>query len=237
MDAKVLLGHVSGGKVLDVATGNGNFIQILMDGLTNCDNITGIDTKDGLEVVFDANFKNQSVHYKKMDAATLQIADATFDTVCISNSLHHMPELDRTLKEMLRVLKPGGHFIISEMYRDNQSAAQMSHVYLHHWWAAIDQTQGIFHGETFSRAEILELVANLGLVEMRMYDLYEANENPHSPEILAELEPVIERYIQRADRYPELQKRGEELRQRVNETGFDGATTLFLIGRKDDNLT
>jgi hypothetical protein len=46
------------------------------------------------------------------------------------------------------------------------------------------------------------------------------------------LDPVFERYIQRAEGHPELQKRGEELRKRVEETGFHSATTLMLIGRK-----
>ena len=58
------------------------------------------------------------------------------------------------------------------------------------------------------------------------------NENPQDPEILAELEPVIESYIQRADGYAELQMRGKELQKILKEVGFDGATTLFVIGRK-----
>ena len=49
---------------------------------------------------------------------------------------------------------------------------------------------------------------------------------------MAELEPVIERYIQRAEGHPELQSRGQALRQRVQEVGFDGASTLFILGRK-----
>ena len=149
MDTNDLIGTISGGKVLDVATGNGNFIHFLLEGLMNYDDITGIDTKEGLEAVFKANFQSQPVNYRKMDAAALHFADATFDTVCISNSLHHMPELESTLKEMLRVLKLGGLFIISEMYRDNQSAAQMTHVHLRHWWAAVDQTQGVFSRRNF----------------------------------------------------------------------------------------
>ena len=81
------------------------------------------------------------------------------------------------------------------------------------------------------------MVAGLGLVEIQIYDLSETNGNPFSPEILAELGPIIEHYIQRAERHPELEKRGDELHQRLNEIGFDGATTLFLIGRKNDIIT
>jgi hypothetical protein len=46
------------------------------------------------------------------------------------------------------------------------------------------------------------------------------------------LNPVFERYIQRAEGHPDLQSRGEELRQRVAEIGFHSASTLVMIGKK-----
>jgi len=233
LEAKDLIGHVSGGKVLDVATGNGGFIHFLMEGLKDYEEIIGIDTKEGLEEVFDEQFGGKSIRYQQMDAAKMEFADESFDTVCISNSLHHMPDLSATLNEMLRVLKPGGYLILLEMYCDNQTETQMTHVQLHHWWGAVDRSQGVSHNETFRREEILELVAGLGLAEMRVNELSALGENPHDPAILAEINPVIDRYIQRAEWYPELQARGEELRQRLEEVGFDSAASLLIVGRKE----
>ena len=54
--------------------------------------------------------------------------DETFEVVAISNTLHHIEHYDKVLAEMLRVLKPGGFFILNEMYRDGQDAAQQVHV-------------------------------------------------------------------------------------------------------------
>jgi hypothetical protein len=76
------------------------------------------------------------------------------------------------------------------------------------------------------------MVTNLGLENEAVYNLSELGENPKDPAILAELKPVFERYIQRAEGYPGLQARGEELRKRVAEIGFHSATTLMVIGRK-----
>ena len=232
MEVKDYICHISGGKVLDIATGSGGFIHFLLEGLQDYEEIIGIDTKEGLETVFAEQFGDRPVRNRQMDAARMEFADGSFDTVCIANSLHHMPDLSGTLSEMLRVLKPGGYLIVSEMYCNNQTETQMTHVHLHHWWGAVDQTRGIFHAETFRRAEIVELVAGLGLVEMRMEDLSDLSENPHNPEMMAQLKPVIDRYIQRAEGHPELQALGEELRQRLEEVGFDGATSLLVIGRK-----
>jgi SAM-dependent methyltransferase len=232
MEAKNLIGHISGGRVLDVATGNGGFIHFLLEGLKDYQEIIGIDTKEGLEDVFSEQFGDKPVYYQQMDAMQMEFAEETFDTVCISNSLHHMSDLPGALNEMLRVLKPGGHVTLLEMYRDNQTETQMTHVHLHHWWGAVDRTQGISHNKTFRREEIIELAAGLGLEEMRRVDLSEPGENPHDPEIMKELHPVIDRYIQRAEGHPELQVCGEVLRQRLASVGFDGAASLLVTGRK-----
>lgn len=232
MEAKDLIGHISGGRVLDVATGNGGFIPFLIEGLQDYDEIIGIDLKESIEQVFAETFKDQPILYRQMDAASLDFPPASFDTVCISNSLHHLPDLTGALSEMKRVLKPGGHAIIAEMYCDNQTETQMTHVDLHHWWGAIDRAQGISHNETFRREEIIEMVAGLGLGGMRVYDLSELDEDPHEPQILEHLNPIIDRYIERAAGHPELQARGAALRKRLQEVGFHGATSLLLIGQK-----
>lgn len=232
MDPKECIGHISGGRVLDIATGNGGFIRFLLEGLRDYEEIVGIDTREKPGSSFAKAFAGQAVCYRRMDAARLDFVDGSFDTVSISNSLHHMQDLACTLSEMMRVLKAGGYLILSEMYRDNQSETQMTHVHLHHWWAAVDRTQGICHHETFRCEEIVEMVAGLHLEELRVHDLAELQEDPFDPGTMAELLPVIDSYLARARRYPELVARGEELRRRLETVGFDGANTLLVTGRK-----
>ena len=232
MEPKELIGHIVGGKVLDVATGSGGFIHFLLEGLQDYTEIIGVDTKEGMDTVFAEQFQGKPIRYRQMDAAQMDFANEFFDTVCIANSLHHMPDLPGALKEMLRVLKPGGHFIALEMYHDNQAETQMTHVLLHHWWGAVDRVHGISHNETFRREELIKMVAGLELGEVRVTELSELGENPLDPEIMAQLEPVIDRYIERAKNYPELQKQGEDLRARLYEIGFDSATSLLVIGEK-----
>ena len=78
----------------------------------------------------------------------------------------------------------------------------------------------------------IDLVNDLGLARLMLYDLSDVDENPKNPEILTELNPAIDRYIERADGYPDLQACGEDLRKRVSEIGFHSATTLIAIGEK-----
>jgi ubiquinone/menaquinone biosynthesis C-methylase UbiE len=236
---KDILGHISAGRVLDVATGSGGFIHFLLDGLKDYTEIIGVDNNARAAAAFSEAFReNPNIHFQMMDATHLDFDDASFDLVCISNSLHHLGTPTPlsagplpVLRQMKRILRPNGRLLVSEMYRDGQTETQMTHVMLHHWWAAVDTVNGIVHQETYQRRELVEMVTSLGLENGAAYDLSELDKNPKDPAILAELGPVFERYIQRAEGHPNLQARGEELRQRVAEIGFHSATTLLVIGR------
>ena len=72
---------------------------------------------------------------------------------------------------MSGILRPGGSLIVSEMYRDDQSEAQMTHVLLHHWWGAVDRMNGIFHNETYLREELVDLVNGLGFDIQKVDDI------------------------------------------------------------------
>jgi ubiquinone/menaquinone biosynthesis C-methylase UbiE len=228
-----ILGNLSVERVLDVATGGGGFIHFLLEGLNDYAEIIGVDSNERAEAAFDEAFKDKSnIHFQIMDASQLDFNPDSFDLVCISNSLHHFDDPLLVLREMERVLRPGGYLLVSEMYCDGQTETQMTHVYLHHWWAAVDTVNGVVHHETYQRDQLVELVSSLGLKKTALYDLSDTSDDPKNPEISAELNPVFERYIQRAVGHPDLQARGEELRQRVAEIGFHSASTLVMIGKK-----
>jgi len=235
--ATEILGHISGERVLDIATGNGGFIHFLLDGLKDYTEIIGIDTNPrGATVFAEAFMDKPNIHFELGDGLRLNYPAAAFDTVSISNSLHHFESPQAVLNEMTRLLRPGGHLILSEMYRDRQTETQMTHVYLHHWWGAIDRTAGIIHNETFLREELIAMFTKLGLSDPSFHELSDTDEDPKKPEFLAELASAIDRYIQRAEGHPDLQAQGEELRQRIYEIGFHSAASLIAIGKKPDRM-
>ncbi len=229
---KDILGQISGGGVLDVATGNGGFIHFLLDGLKDYREIIGVDNSERGMAAFAQAFQGKSnIHFEIQDACQLSFEEASFDMVCISNSLHHLDPV-AALREMKRVLRRGGTLLVSEMYCDEQTETQMTHVLLHHWWGAVDRVNGIAHRETYQRSEILELVRDLRLGNITLCDLSDLDSDPKDPALLTELDPVFERYIQRAEGRPDLQQQGAELRKRVETVGFHSATTLMVMGQK-----
>lgn len=47
------------------------------------------------------------------DAARIPFSDASFDAVILFDVLEHLPEPEKALPEILRVLKPGGHLLMN----------------------------------------------------------------------------------------------------------------------------
>ncbi len=233
---KELLGAVRGGHVLDVATGSGSFISFLLDGLGSYESITGIDVSEKGAADFARTFAGrENIHFIRMDAARMEFPSASFDAVSISNSLHHLADLPAVLLEMMRLLRPGGHFIVSEMFKDGQTEAQMTHVMIHHWFAAVDACHGIPHMRTFSRQEILDILAALDLQEVVMRDLHDLEPDPRDPGTISSLAGVMESNLPRIRGLPQetcLQYKWQELRQRLQVVGSHPATTLFYMGRK-----
>ena len=117
--------------ILDVATGAGQFIKVLMK-IFPAAHFTGIDPdEESLQKACEM-FSGKGVRFLQMAAEKLEFADARFDMATISNGLHHLPYLKEALDEMKRVLKPNGWFVISEHLNDNLNTAQQNQKFFHH---------------------------------------------------------------------------------------------------------
>lgn len=228
-----ILGSIHGGQVLDVATGSGGFVSFLAEGLADYDEILGIDSDPAKATAFaEATSRIGRVRFEVRDAQSTGLANARFDTVAVSNSLHHFTDPEAVLREMERVLRPGGWMVLFEMYRDNQEPPQQTHVELHHWWAAVDARRGIVHSSTYARSELVGLVEPLGLNDLRLTDVAFPEDDPLDPESLEEMDQVIDRYLGWANGDPSLVARGRDLRDHLHAVGIRGATSLAVVGRR-----
>lgn len=230
------LEQLNAGKILDVATGAGNFLKYLTGTVASFSEAIGIDFKDTAATPFNETFNDDPrIQFQVMRAEKMDYPDASFDTVCISNSLHHLEEPELVLREMLRVLKPGGTFIISEMYCDgDQTPPQQTHILLHHWWAEIDTTQNIIHNKTYTRRELVSFAQNLDLNQVETEDIADLSDDPLNAEVFAEIDPIIQRYIDRAEGNEALQKQGYQIREHLHTIGFHNATSLLLLAKKKE---
>jgi SAM-dependent methyltransferase len=228
------LGDIRGGRVLDVACGEGEFTRTLLHNLRSYAQIVGIDT---LEYTRSRGsiFKKGSVRFVQMDAGRMGFAGGGFHTVSISSSLHHLDDIPRCLREILRVLEPGGVLIIRETHRDIEAEPQLTDMYLHHWAAQIDSALGSTHNPTFTRQEIVDLAGGLGLRDLKLYDIPNTDASPADRAAIRGCEQVIRRYMRHARRLPDhraLVRQGEALLRRLRSVGVQWEPELIIVGRK-----
>src|SRR5580765_227915 len=99
--------------VLDVACGTGDLsIELSKNAKVK---IVGTDfCRPMLAVASEKNIAGTAIPYIEADAMTLPFADASFDGVTIAFGLRNLPNFENGLKELNRVLKPGGKLAILE---------------------------------------------------------------------------------------------------------------------------
>ena len=245
-----VLGRIDGGHVLDVGTGNGDFISSLIVFLGDYSTFTGIDLdsedfEEGRE-----RFEGESVELLEMDGSKMTFNEGTFDTVCISNSVHHLEHVHDVLAEMVRVLRSGGRFILQEMFNDDgQSTAQETDTLQHHWSARVDTAFGTYHHETYSKEEIMSVVEDLNIRDTAFFETTHSIkcltcedrftcEDPLDLEFLSNAVNEIEENLERLKDLPDkktraaLSEQGLDLEERIRKSGVSPASTLFVIGRK-----
>ena len=142
-------------RILDVGCGTGFVSQLY----PNFD-ITGIDISDGM-------LERNPYKWIKAAAEAIPFGDNHFDFVVCRSLLHHLDDPAIGLREMVRVLKPGGKFacwdpnhgLVYEIIRNLlQETDRFSH--LHH---------------SFNDKELFTLLENAGLqIEKRKYIGYAA---------------------------------------------------------------
>jgi SAM-dependent methyltransferase len=228
-----------GGRVLDVATGEGGFIQILLRYLEGCSKIVGIDTSGSGLKKAQSNTDSQVIQFAQMNAGRQGFEKHSFNNVNISASLHHLANVPEVLLEMKRVLKPGGHFIITEMHRDGMTDAQLNSVRIHHWAARVDTALGSVHDRTFSRQEVLDFVDDLGLNNVVTHDFNDRNSDPMDAEAINSVVGYLDRYIKRAQTISNnegLIMQGEELVSSLHEKGVQREPVLVVLGEKAEIL-
>jgi demethylmenaquinone methyltransferase/2-methoxy-6-polyprenyl-1,4-benzoquinol methylase len=104
-----------GGSALDVACGSGKLTAQLARIAGPKGHVVGLDfSTQMLEV---AQHEHPALEFREGDALHLPFDDATFDASTIAFGLRNLADPVRGLREMLRVVKPGGRAVILEFVR------------------------------------------------------------------------------------------------------------------------
>jgi len=111
--------------LLDVATGTGD-VAILAYKVLHPDKIIGIDISDGMldigrKKINKLNLSG-SIELLHGDSETINYSSDTFDAITVAFGVRNFETLEDGLKEMLRVLRPGGQLVVLEFSKPKNAA-------------------------------------------------------------------------------------------------------------------
>lgn len=121
--------------VLDIATGTGDF-AILAAQRLKPGRLVGADISEGMMAVGEKKVRQLGLQdvivFEREDCLNLSYADNSFDAVTAAFGIRNFANLDQGLREMCRVLCPGGHLSIVELTTPvSFPMKQLFHVYSH----------------------------------------------------------------------------------------------------------
>ncbi|WP_284036616.1 class I SAM-dependent methyltransferase [Neobacillus sp. 114] len=103
-------------NVLDIGTAAGHTALAFAPFVKKC---MGVDiTEEMVKVATDYAKERgcENVTFQQADAESLPFPDAMFDIVTCRYAAHHFPNVRKAVKEISRVLKKGGHFLLVDHY-------------------------------------------------------------------------------------------------------------------------
>ncbi len=110
--AASLAGLRPGQTALDLCTGTGKLAHELLPYVGPSGRVIGVDFSPAMLDL--ARRREPNVEFRLGDVARLSEADASIDAVTIGFGLRNLVDRDAALREMFRVLRPGGRLVILE---------------------------------------------------------------------------------------------------------------------------
>ena len=138
-----------GSQILEIGCGSGNGAKSLIE-ILKPSHLTTLDYDQRMVDLASKRLKGvHNVIVMQQDATNLPFADNSFHAIFDMAVLHHIPQWQEALKELHRVLKPGGILYIEEFYKRLICNPVIKHI-IHH-----PQENRFSHAELLAEAQKL----------------------------------------------------------------------------------
>ena len=110
-------------KLIDVACGTGDIAKLFIEATKNNSKVECVDPNKKMISLGKNKLKNyKNISWKIAPAEKLPFKDSQFDYYAISFGLRNTKNLEKSLNEAYRVLKPGGRFLCLEFSKVQNSS-------------------------------------------------------------------------------------------------------------------
>jgi len=152
-----------GNHVLDLGSGAGNDCFVARKIAGEKGHVTGLDFTDAMvnkarENLAKTGFRN--IEFVKGDIEQMPLNENTYDVVISNCVLNLVPDKHLAFKEIFRVLKPGGHFCISDIVLQGNLPVELRE--------AAEMYAGCVSG-AIQKKEYLDLMVSLGFTDIEVH--------------------------------------------------------------------
>ncbi len=138
--------------LLDLATGTGDVAITLLRHSSRVNRALGIDMSEKMLEEGRAKLEKlqltESIRLQTGDATALEMDDNTFDVTTIAFGIRNVMDPSVSLKEMIRVLKPGGRSLILEFSLPEN--ALMRKLYLFYFRHVLPRIGALISGDSYA---------------------------------------------------------------------------------------
>jgi SAM-dependent methyltransferase len=134
-------------QILDAGCGNGRYCKFLLRHANSDAAVTGFDFSQGMLYRARKRLTDPRVRHARADLTRLPFGDGRFDAAVCGWVLEHLPDPRPGLRELARVLRPGGKLLLM-CTEDTLSGAMCSRMW---------------HCRTYNRRQLRDVCADCGL--------------------------------------------------------------------------
>lgn len=116
-----ILAPQPGERILEIGSGTGYYSLPVAQWLNPCGTLDVLDIQQEMldHVMHRAQERGiENIIPARADARALPYPDGNFDAAYLTLVLGEIPDQDAALRELKRVLKPGGHLVVGELFPD-----------------------------------------------------------------------------------------------------------------------
>lgn len=165
---KYSLIYATGKKVLDYGCGSGYGTALISDA---CSQIIGVDVSPDAVAHAATHFSAPNLSYQQVEraeVAPLPFPDSSFDVVLSFQVIEHVENVSAYLREIERVLVPGGHFLIAT---PDRSSRLFSFQKPWNMWHLREYTQSQLYNELAGRFSDIKVLQTGGKQDILTIEL------------------------------------------------------------------